>query len=149
MPNFWCRLWSNFWKQMLSYTTSPGRIISEKKSFHGAKIPSCYLWHRNIYLALYCVFVKNLEQNTVKLRTKKNWPYKTGDLLKEVQLIWNFLWQDKKKWPYKTGDLLKEVQLIWNFLWQDKKRWPYKTGDLLKEVQLIWNFLWQDKKRWL
>ena len=25
------------------------------------------------------------------------------------------------KWPYKTGDLLKEVQFIWNFLWQDKK----------------------------
>jgi len=24
--------------------------------------------------------------------------------------------------PYKTGDLLKEVQLIWNFLWQDKKK---------------------------
>jgi hypothetical protein len=31
--------------------------------------------------------LKNLEQNTVKLGTKKNWPYKTGDLLKEVQLI--------------------------------------------------------------
>jgi hypothetical protein len=22
---------------------------------------------------------------------------------------------------YKTGDLLKEVYFIWNFLWQDKK----------------------------
>ena len=30
------------------------------------------------------------------------------------------LW-DKEKWPYKIGDLLKEVQFIWNFLWQDKK----------------------------
>jgi hypothetical protein len=28
----------------------------------------------------------------------------------------------KKKWFYKTGDLLKEVQFIWNCLWQDKKR---------------------------
>ena len=27
---------------------------------------------------------------------------------------------DKEKWPYKTGDLLKEVQFIWNFLWQEK-----------------------------
>ena len=23
----------------------------------------------------------------------------------------------KKKWAYKTGDLLTEVQLIWNYLW--------------------------------
>jgi len=29
--------------------------------------------------------------------TKKRWPYKTGDLLKQVQFIWIFLWQDKKK----------------------------------------------------
>jgi len=28
----------------------------------------------------------------------------------------------KKKCPYKTGVILKEVQFIWNFLWQDKKR---------------------------
>ena len=27
----------------------------------------------------------------------------------------------KKKWPYKTGDLLKEVQFVWNFLWQQEK----------------------------
>jgi hypothetical protein len=25
-----------------------------------------------------------------------------------------------KKWSYKTGDILKEVQFIWNFQWQDK-----------------------------
>jgi hypothetical protein len=31
------------------------------------------------------------------LGTKKNWPYKTGDLLKEFQFIQHFLWQDKKK----------------------------------------------------
>jgi len=28
--------------------------------------------------------------------------------------------RDKVKWPYKTGDILKYVQFIWNFLWQDK-----------------------------
>jgi hypothetical protein len=29
----------------------------------------------------------------------------------------------KKKGPYKTGDLIKEVQVIWNFLWQNE--YPY------------------------
>jgi len=28
----------------------------------------------------------------------------------------------KKKGSFKTVDHLKEVQLIWNFLWQDKKK---------------------------
>jgi hypothetical protein len=28
----------------------------------------------------------------------------------------------KKKWPYKAGDLLKEVEFIWNLLLQDKKK---------------------------
>jgi hypothetical protein len=36
-----------------------------------------------------------------------------------------------KKWPYKTGDLLKEVQSIWNYLWQDKKRVTFKYRWLL------------------
>jgi hypothetical protein len=27
----------------------------------------------------------------------------------------------KKKWPYKTGDLLKEVQFIWNSLTGQEK----------------------------
>ena len=40
----------------------------------------------------------------------------------------------RKKWPYKTGVLLKEVQFIWIFLWQDMKRWPFNTGDCLIEV---------------
>jgi hypothetical protein len=49
------------------------------------------------------------------------------------------LW-DKEKWPYKIDDLLKEVQFIWNFLWQDKKnmtfkyRWLLYRGDCLIEV---------------
>jgi hypothetical protein len=34
----------------------------------------------------------------------------------------------------KTGDLLKKVQLIWNYLRQDKKRWPFNTVDCLIEV---------------
>jgi hypothetical protein len=31
-----------------------------------------------------------------------------------------------KMWPYRTGDLLKEVQFIWHFLWQDKKKVTFK-----------------------
>ena len=27
-----------------------------------------------------------------------------------------------RKWPFKTGDLLKELQFIWNFLWRDKRK---------------------------
>jgi hypothetical protein len=37
--------------------------------------------------------------NTITLTpfgTKKQCPYKTGDLLKEIKFIWSFLWQDKK-----------------------------------------------------
>jgi len=34
------------------------------------------------------------------------------------------LW-DKEKVAYKTGDLLKEVQLIWKFLWQDKRKMTF------------------------
>jgi hypothetical protein len=33
----------------------------------------------------------------VMFGTKKNWTHKTGDLLKEVQFIWNFLWQNKTR----------------------------------------------------
>ena len=45
----------------------------------------------------------------------------------------------KEKWPYRIGDPLKEVQFIWNFLWQDKKRWPLNTGDFVLEVTV-----WED-----
>jgi hypothetical protein len=38
-------------------------------------------------------------------------------------------------------DLLKEVQFIWNFLWQDKKRWLLNTGDYLMEVVTTWEGL--------
>ena len=40
------------------------------------------------------------------------------------------LW-DTEKWPYKTGDLLKEVQFVWNFLWQDKKKVTFEYRLLL------------------
>ena len=69
---------------MLSYTTSPGRMLSLKRNLFMVQKFLAVIYD---IVILYCVFVKNLEQNTVKLGTKKNWPYKTGDLLKEVQLI--------------------------------------------------------------
>ena len=40
--------------------------------------------------------------------------------------VWN-----KEKWSFKTGDLFKEVQFIWNFT---RKRWPFNTGDCLIEA---------------
>ena len=40
----------------------------------------------------------------------------------------------KKKCPFKTVDFLKEVQFIWNVVWQDKKGWPFNTGDYFIEV---------------
>jgi len=44
----------------------------------------------------------------------------------------------------KTGDLLKEVQFIWNFLWQDKKnvtfkyRWLLNRGDHKDRLDYVW-----------
>ena len=37
----------------------------------------------------------------------------------------------KEKWSFKTGDLLKKVQFIWNFLWLGKKRMTFKYRWLL------------------
>ena len=48
----------------------------------------CVNWQRN--LSSRAIVLKHF-------RTKKMWPYKTDDLLKEVQFIWKYLWQDKKK----------------------------------------------------
>ena len=42
-------------------------------------------------------------------RTKTNLPYKTGELLRDVKFISNFLWQDKKLWSLDTDDCLIEV----------------------------------------
>ena len=28
---------------------------------------------------------------------------------------------DKEKWSFKTGSIIKEVQFIWHFLWQNKE----------------------------
>ena len=50
----------------------------------------------------------------------------------------------KKKWPYKTGDILKEVPFIYNFLWQDKKkvtfwcRWLLNRGGHMGRFYCIW-----------
>jgi hypothetical protein len=41
---------------------------------------------------------------------------------------WNYYIQASKKykkWSFKTGDLLKEVQFIWDFQWLDKKKMTF------------------------
>jgi hypothetical protein len=54
------------------------------------------------------------------------------------------LW-GKEKWSFKTGDLLKEVQFIWNVLWLDKKvvtfyhRWLLNRGDHMGRFDYIFN----------
>jgi hypothetical protein len=40
---------------------------------------------------------------------------------RQLNLYWKVTFWTKKKWPYKKGDLLKEVQFIWSFLLQDKE----------------------------
>jgi hypothetical protein len=49
----------------------------------------------------------------------------TGVVIRSVVIKYS------QTWLYKRGDLLKEVQFIWNLLWKDKKgvtfwyRWPH------------------------
>jgi hypothetical protein len=53
-------------------------------------------------------------------------------------LLRGHLWA-KKKWPHKTGDLIKEVQFIWYFLWLErKKRWPFDRGDCMNRFDCIY-----------
>ena len=64
----------------------------------------CSFYHHNITEMLWKVtldnyYLKYMQSNLyqeVTFRTNKKWPYKTGDLVNEVQFLWNFLWQDKK-----------------------------------------------------
>ena len=51
---------------------------------------------RHNYQQIYTYTVKSV----VTFGTKKRWSFKTGDLLKKVQFIWHFLWQDKKKMTF-------------------------------------------------
>jgi len=55
------------------------------------KMTQIFYWVIKIYL-----YIQSNLYSEVTFWTKKKWPYKTGDLLKEVQFIWNFLWQDKR-----------------------------------------------------
>jgi hypothetical protein len=38
-------------------------------------------------------------------------------------------------WPYKTGGLLKEVEFIWNLLWQEKKKVTFIYMDVVKGAE--------------
>jgi len=41
------------------------------------------------------------------------------------------IFKTRTEWPYKTGGLLKEVQFIWNFLRRTRKRWLLNRGDCM------------------
>jgi hypothetical protein len=53
-------------------------------------------------------------QEEVNFGTKKKWHYKTYDILKEVEFIRHFLWQDKKKktFKYRWPDLISWIGAI-------------------------------------
>jgi hypothetical protein len=53
------------------------------------------------------------------------WYIVLSNLYKEVTI------GRKKKWPYKTGDLLRNIQFIRIFFRQDTKMWPIKYRWLL------------------
>jgi hypothetical protein len=80
------------------------------------------------YLVLYYV-ICNL------INVKHKWKFKTGSnvytctvSIRRSPLGW------KIKWSFKTGDLLKEVKFIWNFLWQVKKDVTFQYRSLLRKV---------------
>jgi hypothetical protein len=68
----------------------------------------------------------------VMFGTKKNWTHKTGDLLKEVQFIWNFLWQNKTRvtfqyrWLLNRGDRMGRFDCIlkWSVLLVEATKVP-------------------------
>jgi hypothetical protein len=60
--------------------------------------------------------------------------YIQSDLYQEV------IFGTKKMWPYKIGDLLKEIQFIWNFLWQDKKKVTFKY--LIEVIDWLYMYMY-------
>ena len=65
-------------------------------------------------LITFCIIQSN-PYYEVTFGTKKKWSFKTGNLLKEVQFIWNFIWQDNKKTTYKYRWLLNRDDRIGRF----------------------------------
>ena len=65
----------------------------------------------------------------VVVQTKRS--FNNSNTVKPV--LRGHLW-NKEKWPYKTGDLLKEVKFIWNFYGRTRKRWLFNTGDCWIEM---------------
>ena len=77
-----------------------------------------YYWLKE-YLTLgclitFCIIQSNLYYE-VTFGTKKKWSFKTVNLLKEVEFIWNFLWQDNKKATFKCRWLLNRGDCIGRF----------------------------------
>ena len=85
------------------------------------------LWYLifHVFFVFFFYYVQSNLYLEVTFRTKKKWPYKTGDFLKEVQFIWIFLWQDKKTF--------NNISII---LWQ----WFYlqKKQNFLEKPQIFY-----------
>ena len=80
----------------------------------------------------------------VIFRTKKKWSFKTGDLLKEVQFILNFLWQGKKKvtsyyrWLLIKGDCLGRFDCMYMPLMYDLT--TVQNLNLFNNILLVVNY---------
>ena len=100
--------------------------------FVDSKSSLCYLRTRDVRL------LENLQKHEHKTYVWCNVQVHVGRKFRfTVKPVFRGHLSDKEKVGlhlHKTGDLLIEVQFIWNFSWQDKKRWPFNTGDCLIEV---------------
>ena len=87
-----------------------------------------------VWYTLSCRFNYSLERYRLYLSTLLYIPcYIQMDTVKPV--LRGHHWNKEKNGLMRQGDLLKEVQFIWNFLWQDNKkitfqyRWLLNRGD--------------------
>jgi len=80
-----------------------------------------------VYINTFMLYIVYISKRTW-LWTPKFWEIQSN-------LYLNITFGTKKKWPNKTGGLSKEVQFIWNCLWQNSKkvtfqyRWLLDRGD--------------------
>ena len=82
---------------------------------------------------------------------KRSWPLvqrhsglirQVTSFKKQVQFIWNVLWQDKKRWPFNTGDCLIEVTT-----WADFNEIRLLSNIHVSPSVYIANVITQDTKR--
>ena len=91
-------------------------------SFQSNKILKTLKRTTTLYIHFYYVSEDLYMSFSTDLLIDQKW-----HLLSFIQsnLYYKVIFGTMEKWPYKTGDLLKEVLLIWKFLWQDKKKMSF------------------------